>query len=212
MPQRRERHPSFEPEQRIDDKEYTWNFVRAEIESSRHGFRYRAVIEQELRRKLISGTPEELTDDEWTRIELALDQVRAEYWRQFLQLSPDWWKGKLRVEALSDIHVIPSRQFIAVAPSCLLGDFASALDRGAVTPGDDFSDNYRRVRPSFDPSKVVGMPVCMAKTLEGPYVEIEGLTRLSCLASMQVGGELQLQTIPLIVGVSTRLAEIGLRV
>jgi hypothetical protein len=52
-----------------------------------------------------------------------------------------------------------------------------------------------------------GLPILVAEKEEGPYTEVEGLTRMSCLLSKMNKGEAVPDSISAILGVSPRIRE-----
>jgi len=140
-------------------------------------------------------------------VEDAARKMRGGYLGPILALEPDWYVGLLDTSELPRVRLIRLAAFSAIAPSRLLDQFVAALDLGRDTPDDGFGAKYRLLRPIFDPSRMRGLPILVAEIEEGPYTEVEGLTRMSCLLSKKTKGEAVPDSISAILGVSSRIRE-----
>jgi hypothetical protein len=157
--------------------------------------------------KLRGSAYEEWSPTDRAAVENAARKMRGGYLGPILALEPDWYVGLLDVSELARVRLIRLAAFSAIAPSRLLDQFVAALDAGRDTPGDRFGAKYRLLRPNFDPSRMRGLPILVAEMEEGPYTEVEGLTRMSCLLSRRTNGEVTPDSISAILGVSPRIRQ-----
>jgi hypothetical protein len=156
----------------------------------------------------LRGSPyEEWSPVDRAAVEDAARKMRGGYLGPIMALEPDWYVGLLEVSELPKVRLIRLAAFSAIAPNRLLDQFVAALDAGRDTPDDGFGAKYRLLRPSFDPSRMRGLPILVAEVEEGPYTEVEGLTRMSCLLSKKTNGEAVPDSISAILGVSARIRE-----
>lgn len=121
----------------------------------------------------------------------------------------EWFSAATPVGELGEVRVIDHRPFVDIARSRRLADFVEALDEGADTQGDDFGEKYHKLRPVFDPAKMRGRPILVAQTDKGPFVEAEGLGRISCLYSMLRKCESVPSSLAVLVGLGPRIEEWG---
>ncbi|HTP53761.1 MAG TPA: hypothetical protein VML94_02200 [Thermoplasmata archaeon] len=133
--------------------------------------------------------------------------VRGMYVGGLIRLRPDWYLGSLQSSSLGELRLIAHEPFREIAPSLRLDDFVRALDAGRETPGDRFAQRYRQLRPTFDPAKVRGRPMLAGKALAGPFIEIDGLTRVSILWSRHLKNDSLPQRIEVVAGISPRIEE-----
>jgi hypothetical protein len=157
--------------------------------------------------RLRSSPYEQWSPADRLAVEGAARKMRGGYLGPILSLQPDWYVGVLEVSELAQVRLIRLAAFSAIAPNRLLDQFVAALDAGRDTPNDGFSAKYRLLRPIFDPSRMRGLPILVAETEEGPYTEVEGLTRMSCLLSKRTKGESVPDSIMAVLGVSPRMRE-----
>lgn len=189
-------------------QEFLWNLAYSENDSvSNHGNVWREALGPRLSRLLREGARGSLTETDWAGIRGALSVARGAYLEPLFQIDPLWYVGRANTSRLGEIRLIRHDPFRAIAPTLLLGDFVKALDAGRDTPGDRFAGRYRRLRATFDPAKSRGIPAVVATDLEGPFTEIDGLTRMSMIESMLTHGELAPASISLLVGVTERIRE-----
>ena len=147
----------------------------------------------------------------WDRSELKLAQdalttFRGVYVGPLFSLEPRWFEGELPVEELGAVQVIKLDAFTKIAPSRRLSDLVMSVDAGVVPPNDTFGVGYPILRHSFDPTKTRGRPIVVAEREVGPYLEVEGLTRLAVQQSLAMAGRPAQPLIPLILGITPRLS------
>ena len=192
---------------RATERDFVWNFCRAEIESRNPEFQagYVDRMSFDLEMKVRQGQRTTLTDDDWTGLERALDGFRGRYATPFLGFGMEWWSASLPVAALPALQIANHPPLVSVARSRRLEDYVKRLDAGEGTPGDTAGERYRSVRPIFDLKRVRGLPILVAETSEGPYTIVEGLTRLSCQTSLFLKGTPAQEVVPILLGISPRV-------
>ena len=190
------------------ETEFLWNFAYSESDSeSRHGDAWRALLGPGLSQQLDRGARSELGSRDWQSIRRVLLRVRGAYIGALVELHPVWHLTRVETSTLGDLRLIAHEPFYAVTPSLRLDDFVRALDSGADTPGDRFARRYRALRPMFDPDRSRGRPMFVGTSLRGPFMEVDGLTRLSILWSRFAQGEPVPRLLEVLVGTSRRLEE-----
>jgi hypothetical protein len=191
-----------------DELDFLWNLAYSECDSeSRHGDAWRSRLGPGLCQRIARGDRSELSRGDWQSLRRALHAVRGGYLGAFLELRPAWHFARVESSTLGSLRLISHAAFHAVAPTLRLDDFVLALDRGRETPGDRFAHRYRRLRPTFDPARSRGRPMLAGTSLRGPFLEIDGLTRLSILWSRIAHGEPVPPQVDVLVGTSERLSE-----
>lgn len=191
---------------RCSEREFLWNIAYSENHSqSRHGDRWRNALGPEVSSSLDRGDRSALTEPDWSRIRAAFQEARGDYLTPLLELQPEWYRGSLELRCLPDLLLIDWEPFRRLAPSRKLGEFVHALDEGRDSAPDFFAERYRRLRPTFDLEKVRGIPILVAERREGPYLEIDGLTRMSILVSRWERGEAVPPRVEVLLGVSAEL-------
>ena len=170
--------------------DFLWEFARAELQNdSRQGRIYRRRLGSELFARVRSGVKEGLDRSERPLVRNTVLSTRPEYLRPLLRLGLRWSYGELPPQELSRLRVSDLNIFRPTAPSRLLQNFAAALDRGGPALWPPVAKNYCRMRPRFDPDRMVGVPIVIGTSRRGPFTIVEGLTRLSVLASRRLRGE-----------------------
>ena len=182
-----------------------WNFARAEFEVPLGGARHtQPVIPETLRTKAIRGERENLSSDEWHRLEKALLSTRGTIVTPVLDRVREWRLVELLSKELPDLRVMNLRIFSSVAPSRRLDDFAAALDRGEFPRIWD-PKFYRDLRARFDLRRMHGVPILVATRRSGPYTVVEGTTRISVMVSKLITRELKVRAVPAVLGLGGRL-------
>jgi hypothetical protein len=156
----------------------------------------------------LRGSPhEEWSPADRAAVEGAARKMRGGYLDPILALEPDWYTGVLEVSELPRVRLIRLGAFLGIAPNRRLDQFVAALDAGGDTSDDGFGEKYRLLRPNFDPARMRGLPILVAEREEGPYTEVEGLTRMSCPLSKMTRREAVPDSVSAILGVSPRICE-----
>ncbi len=183
------------------------HFAAAEADCPRYG----AVFEQVLGRcqaiRLRTLPIYSWTDVDCAAAQTGVTATRGDYLRPILESKPEWSIGWLAVEELAQIQVIRHTPFLAIAPHRDLFTFVKGLDGGRDTPGDGFGEGYRMVRPYFNAGRMRGCPVLVGRTDDGPYTEVEGLTRMSCILSKHLASEPRPAEVEVDLGASPRMNE-----
>jgi hypothetical protein len=135
----------------------------------------------------------------------AIKQLRGPILDPLLVLSPEWHEAQLATDEVAELMMIRFEPFRALSPDYRVGGLVSAMDSGRDTPGDGFSAGYRAMRDRFNPDQMRGRPCLAAKSKDGPYVILEGLTRLCCLLSRIKEGIVTPSPIHVYVGVTSEL-------
>jgi len=188
-------------------RELFWNFASADMHSPRYGQAYEDLLPTKLTMHLRRGERDALSEQEWGNLEAVVLAARGSVLGPLLRSGTGWYVGNLSLEELQRIRVMKHLPFVAIAPTRELSDFVAALDKGILPPGDSFGENYRRMRPSFELSRMHGYPIVVAEQADGPYTALEGLTRMAILTSQYLGGEIPASRIPMMLGLCDRLRE-----
>ena len=185
--------------------DFFWEFAQAEVrDDGRHDRMYGRGLGPALLARVRLEEREGLTRSQHALLKKTVLSTRPEYLRPLLWLGLRWSFGELPLKQLPHLRVPNLDIFRPTAPSRLLGDFAAALDQGAPTLWPPVAENYRRMRPRFKLQRMVGSPIVMGASSEGPFTIVEGLTRLSVLASRLRGGEPVPSGIRLLVGLGPK--------
>ncbi len=192
----------------IDDASWTdffWEFALAEVQNDRrHDRMYARGLGSDLFARVRLRKKDGLDLSERSQIRSTVLSTRPEYLRPLLRLGLRWSYGELPPRELPRLRTPDLNIFRQTAPSRLLRDFASALDREVPTLWPPIAKNYRRMRSRFDPSRMVGVPIVIGISLRGPFTIVEGLTRLSVLALRWQRGESVPPGIRILIGVGPR--------
>jgi len=190
------------------ERDVFWNFARAETDSVRFSKYYEPELSVEVLDRLRLNDRAAMSESEWEDLSRVVRQVRGGVLELPLRLGAVWYFGNLPVAILPGVRVMNLPQFVAVAPTRTLREFVKALDSGASLPGDGpFGENYRRLLPQFDLSKMRGIPVVVSPSITGPYELIEGVTRTSIILSKSTRGESALKAVPALLGISPGLSD-----
>jgi hypothetical protein len=183
-----------------------WNYARAEFEIPEHGLRHiQPRIAPELRERVLLDQREALSPSDWGALRDGLLSTRADLVRPLIDLGTEWFLGELPANEWLNLRVLNLRIFTDIVPSRSLVELAAAMDGGAV-PGDWEPSRYLRLRSEFDLARMHGRPIVVSERLTGPYILVEGVTRMSVLVSRKRRGLLDVAHIPLLLGVASRLS------
>jgi len=181
--------------------DFFWEFARAEVQNdSRHDRKYSRRLGPDLFARVRLGKKDGLDRSDRALVRSTVLSTRPEYLRPLSRLGLRWFYGELPPRELPKLLVPDLNIFKPTAPSRLLRDFASALDRGAPTLWPPVARNYRRMLPRFDPLRMVGVPIVIGTYLRGPFTIVEGLTRLSVLCSRFSSGKALPPRVRLLIG------------
>ena len=189
----------------MSEQEVVWNFVSAELDSTRWRRRLLSKLSPTLVAKVRSGDFSSVSKSDHTELKRALVDHRGRFVEGLLQPTTAWSSVALGRSSLADLRVVAEVDFVARAPSRRLGEFVEAADSRA-RPISDFDDPYFEIRGSFDPKRSRGEPILVASDSNGPFTIAEGLTRLACHVSLDRETTVRTGTIEAILGVSPHLA------
>jgi hypothetical protein len=182
-----------------------WNFARAEFEIPESGIRHtQPEISPGLRARVLRNERASLSDRDWKSLRAAVLSTRADIVQALLDLGVEWFRGELPSNEWATVRVMNLHIFTRIAPSRRLIELATALDAGAV-PSVWTPSNYARLRSTFDVSRMHGDPIVVARRRAGPYTLVEGTTRMCVLLSKTEHGEIDVPSIPVVLGLSPRL-------
>src|SRR6266516_2119723 len=189
------------------ERDLWWNWAIAELDSTRFGEAFRYWIPVELQTKVHANRREALTQSDWDRLKAAVLNIRFPILLDLLQLGIVWYRGELDPSDLPDVRIMNYEPHVRLAPSRTLSAFSAALDAGRSPPGEGgFGENYRIVRNMFSPDSTHGRPILVAEAASGPFILLEGYTRLTIMTSLWSAGKFDSQ-IPILLGVCPRLKE-----
>jgi hypothetical protein len=184
-----------------------WNFARAEFEIPTHGQRHtQPTISNELRDRLLRDERSTFSERDWADLRNALLSTRSNIVRPLLEFEPVWFVGELPSTEWAALRVMNLRIFLTLAPSRRLDELTQALDQG-LFPTTWNPSLYPRLRSSFDLTKMHGIPIILATQSTGPYTLVEGTTRMCALLSKKRRDELQVEKVPMLLGVSPHFIE-----
>ena len=182
---------------RIDQFKMLRNWARAEATSPQREMS--EVIggwPAETQRKLYAGQHEALSEAEWRMLEAGIVLTRQPLLVGLLWLQPQWYQRDVPVEMLADMRIINFSPFVQKASSRKLADLAEA-ERGGATAG----------KSEFSLDKMVGLPIAVGLSFDGPFCLVEGYTRCCTILRDYKDGTFQHRQVPFIVGVSERIVE-----
>jgi hypothetical protein len=161
-----------------------WEVARAEVQNDRrHERAYSRGLGPELFARVRAEEKDAIGRADRARLRSTVLSTRPEYLRPLLRLGLRWSYGELPPSGVPRLRVPNLNIFRPTAPSRMLREFAEALDRRAPAAWPPVAENYRRMRSRFDPRRMVGTPIVVGTSRRGPFTIVEGLTRLSVLAS-----------------------------
>lgn len=185
-----------------------WEFALAETQNDeRHGRMYSQGLGPELFHRVRANRREELTRADWERLRTTVVATRPEYLSPLLSLELTWNTGWMETREIAELRTPGLNLFRSLAPSRGLAEFVTSLESGKPVSGLAVEENFRRIRPSFDLSRMLGAPVVIGERSTGPFTIVEGMTRLSVLCSRERHAELVPPGIRLIVGLGSRAKE-----
>ena len=185
--------------------DFLWEFALAETQNDeRHDRMYSQGLGPDLFRRVRSNQRQELEAVDLGRLRATIEATRPDYLSPLLSLELAWNVGWIETHALSELRIPALNIFRPLAPSRRLSDFVASLEASPSHPGLAVEENFRRIRPAFDPSRMLGAPVVIGEGATGPFTIVEGMTRLSVLCSRERHAESVPQGIRLIVGIGLR--------
>ena len=162
-----------------------WEFARAEVQNDRrHGRKYSRGLGNELFDRVRSGNRHWLDRAALARLRSTVLSTRPEYLASLPSLGLRWCYAELPTRELPCLRVPDLDIFRPTAPTHILEELVTALDSRARNLWPPVERNYRKMRPNFDPTRMVGTPIVIGTSLRGPFTIVEGLTRLCVLTSL----------------------------
>jgi len=184
-----------------------WNWAIAEVDSARFGAGLGSRMTLELQAKVRAGMREALTSSDWNSLKDAVTEFRKPILLDLLRFPTVWYQGELDSSELPNVRIMNYEPHVKISPSRTLSDFATALDAGRNSGETEFGGNYRKVRAAFRVDKVRGRPILVAEAKSGPFILLEGYTRLTVMTSLIREGKINPQLISVLLGVCHRLRE-----
>jgi hypothetical protein len=189
------------------ERDLIWHWARAEIESGRF-FQFYGSLEPHLREFVVSDDRSRLTPEDWGTLRKIVFGSRSPLLKGLARLGTIWHVGKLPFSELAELEIMDWPYFVPLSPSRRLEAFVRGLDRGQVPPHEErFAINYRNLRRQFSIERTHGYPVLVAERKQGPYIVVEGYSRLSVLTSKYIAGEVRDGEIPVVLGICANLTE-----
>jgi hypothetical protein len=188
-----------------DEFDMIWQWARAENQSDRFGPLY--CLSTAIRQQLVSDNPSVLTPQDRATLKSEVLRIRGPLLRGLIRLCACWYTTVFELQDLARVETMYWPPFVAIAPSRKLNDFVAALDKGISTPNDDFLNTYRRMRAKFSIREMHGHPIFVSETDSGPYILVEGYSRLTSLNSQYMNGELSLGTFSAVLGICPNLRD-----
>jgi hypothetical protein len=187
-------------------RDLVWNFARAEFEIPEFGLRHaQPRITPDLRSRVLLDQRDTFSEADWAALRQALLSTRSDLVQPLIDRGADWFLGELPSNEWPRLRVLNLRIFTDIVPSRSLGELSAAMDDGAAPVGWDPS-RYLRLRRDFDLAKMHGYPIVVSERLTGPYILIEGVTRMLVLVSRTRSGMSDVSRVPLLLGVTSYLS------
>ncbi len=189
-------------------EEMLWEWAKGEVKSSRFS-RYFDELPIEIKLKLSVGDRNEINEAEFQAITTLVTQKRGPLIKGPLRLRTQWYTAKLGIPGLLELRAMNWPPFVSLCPSRQLSEFVDKLDKGEA-PTDDalFLENYQDLRDNYDEAKFGERTILITDNLGGPYIIVEGYTRLSVLTSRKMRNQtITMPHINVIVGLCPKIAE-----
>jgi hypothetical protein len=184
-----------------------WDWAIAELDSARFGAGLSSFMTVELQTKVRAGERDALTQSDWDSLKDAVTNFRKPILLDLLRFPTIWYQGELDSSDLPGVRIMNYERHVKIAPSRTLSDFAAALDAGRNSGENDFGGNYRKVRAAFRVDRIRGRPILVGEAKSGPFILLEGYTRMTVMTSLSREGKFSSQPIPVLFGVCRRLKE-----
>ena len=189
------------------ERDLFWHWAKAEFTSSRFSAYY-GNLTPRVQAFLRSGQKENLTASDWDNLQSVTFGVRSPLLVGLRRLGTNWFTGSLRFDELPNVLIMTLPDFSAAAPSRRLDEFVAALDRGEIAAGQkELIRSYERIRDTFSLQQLSGSPILVAESRDGPYVLLEGYSRMSAMTALHLRGDLTNGTIDVLLGVCNKLHE-----
>ncbi len=143
-----------------------------------------------------AGQWDTLTDPEWTAVEQVVTQFRGPLLGGLLALQPTWYEGEMPIATVAGMRFMAYEDFVKKVPGSRRLPDPAEHERGVATG-----------EPELDRARMVGVPVAVGASLDGPLTLVEGYTRCCAALRDHHVGLYDDQPMPMIVGVTPRIQE-----
>lgn len=185
-----------------------WEFALAETQNDvRHDRMYSQGLGPDLFYRVRTNQREELKHADWELLRSTVLATRPDYLPPILSLELSWNTGWIETRELGELKTPGLNMFRPLAPSRRLAEFVASLENERLVSGLAVEENFRRIRSTFNPSRMLGAPVVIGERSTGPFTIVEGMTRLSVLCSKVRHAEPVPPGIRLVVGLGNRAKE-----
>ena len=192
---------------KITEKQMLRSWALAESSSVRRWKYIKDILPTEILNK-VQNNQQNFSEEEWIKLEEMIRYFRSPLLNNLLNIEMEWYKGVLPTSGLKDLEMMKWQPFIDLAGSRKLRDLVEAFLDGKMPPNHiEFAANLEKLEKNFDINKMSGDPVVVSRSIEPPYMLVEGFTRLSALLLNILENKLHGREIPVILGVSSRLEE-----
>jgi len=189
------------------ERDVFWHWARAELTSPRFA-KYYGDLTPRVQAFLRSGQKENLTASDWDNLQRVTFGVRSPLLIGLHRLGTNWFTASLRYDELPNVLIMPLLDFVVAAPSRHFSEFVAALDRGEIDAAqEELIRSYKQTRDTFSLQRLAGAPILVAESTDGPYVLLEGYSRLSAVTSLHLRGDLTNGPIDVLLGVCGKLRE-----
>jgi len=190
-----------------NERDVFWHWAKAEFTSLRFSEGY-VNLTPRVQTLLRSGQKENLTASDWENLQSITLWYRRPLLVGLRRLGTNWFTDVLRYDELPNVLTMTLPDFVAAAPSRRLSDFAAALDRGEIDPAqNELIRSYKQTRDTFSLERLTAAPILVAESKDGPYVLLEGYSRLSAMTSLHLREDLTNGAIDVLLGVCNNLRE-----
>ena len=135
-----------------------------------------------------------LTEADWVSLKRAIVVVRSPFLISLIALNPDWYVGRMSLDAVAAMRFANSGDWPQKWPSRVFGDLAGVRHLPGRAP------EFRGFRTAIE------RPIAVGPALDGPFCLMEGYARLACVLRDHRAGIRNTTEAEIFVGV-TRLIE-----
>lgn len=186
-------------------QDLVWNWGRAEVESKRFSQFYDSLSPQ-LQNLITLDKRDELGPADWDVLTRIVLSSRLPLLAGLIRLQTIWHTGILSFDKLPELMLMGWPPFVTLSPSRRIVDFVAALDKGQAPPREEgFLANYQDLKGRFEIGTMHGFPILVSLRLAGPYIILEGYSRLSVLTSKYLDGEIKAGEVQAVLGICDKL-------
>ena len=146
--------------------------------------------------KILAGRHAKITETEWQWLEQSILEVRRALLHGLIRLRPDWYEGEVPIIFLEDMRFFKLSDWVRKVPSRQFADLVMSRERPAGNEPE-----FRGFATSIE------RPIAAGPSLDGPFCLLEGYTRCGCLLRDYRAGFSSLDRLPMMIGVTPRIAE-----